>query len=713
MEFQFSRDKYFAYIFSLIIFMDILVISDFPFLRQIFGFLFLSFIPGFLILRILKLNEIGFTERFVLSIGLSVFFLMFFGIILNNISLKFGYVTPLSPMFLLTVFSIIFIVLLILGYTVNEESVNFSLNLTLNPLEKKFLIIPIILPTLSLFGIYVMNTTNSNVLLMFLFLLVPSYVVFVSISKEAFPVKLYPIVIFLISISLLLLLPLRSNNIIGVDIHLEYCMFQKVLSELHWANFKESTLDSCLSISLLPTIYKSFLNLDPIFLFKLLYSLIYSVSPLVVYIISNKYFEESYSFLASCFYMFQSNFLLTEYNARTNIAILFFGLSMMVLFNERINSVSKKVLLLTFMISCLFSHYSTTYIFFFILIGSFILNNLFFLKYASKYNVNSIVSLTTISLFFILIFFWYGQITDIAFNSAIHFLEKSVSSLHELFIEESRQTDLQAMFGKDITQKGIPHKIHFIVTWLSFLFIGVGTLSTLLNFNEFKFLKVKIKNISCLNKVFDTEFFTISISCLGLLFAIVVIPIVSVGYSLERLYALTITILSTFFVVGGFILAKYLNIPSRLLILLVLIPYFLSVSGFTYQVFGFPNNIILNSDGNQYDSLYVHDQDKYGTIWLKLHSDNETLVEADYYSKYQLISQAGFPIRSINSDRLPFHKKLYGQYIYLRYYNCIDKKLYGYDKNLKLSGEFDLSDYDSTFRRECLIYSNGGSKIYA
>lgn len=713
MEFQFSRNKYFAYIFSLIIYIDILVISDFPFLRQIFGFVFLSFIPGILILRILKLNKIGFTEKFVLSVGLSISFLMLFGIVINNFSLGFGYVKPLSFIFLLIAFNILFLTLLIIGYKVNEEPVNFSLNLTLTTSEKKFLVIPLIFPTLSLFGIYVMNTTNNNVFLMLLLFLIPSYVAFVSVSHKTFPVRLYPIIIFLISMSLLLLLSLRSNDIIGVDIHLEYYMFQKVLNGLHWVNFKEFTLDSCLSISLLPTIYKSFLNLNSIFLFKVLYSLIYSISPLVIYIISNKYIDKSYSFLASCFYMFQLNFLFTEYNARTNLAILFFGLSIMVLFNEKIGNVNKKFLLIVFMISCLFSHYSTTYIFFFILLGSFIFENILSLQYKHKYKINSTTSPALILLFFILIFFWYGQITETPFNNAIHFIENSISSLNAIFIDESRQTDVQALFGEKITQKGVPHKIHFICTWISFLFIGVGMITSLLHFKDLLFSKDKFKNILCLNKTFDIEFFLVSVSCLGLLFAIVIIPNVSVGYNIDRLYALTLTNLSIFFVIGGIILSKYLNIKPQFLLLIVLIPYFLSISGVTYQVFGAPNNIILNSDGGQYDILYVHEHESYSAKWLKSHSDDEVKIRADLYGMYRLASQAGYSIYSVNTQNLTLNKKFGNDYLYLRYANVVKNRILNYDQNSKTYSTVDFYKLEPILlcRGSC-IYNNGGSEIY-
>jgi uncharacterized membrane protein len=44
---------------------------DIPILRQIVGFIFLTFVPGLLILRILKIRNVGVIESLLYSVGLS------------------------------------------------------------------------------------------------------------------------------------------------------------------------------------------------------------------------------------------------------------------------------------------------------------------------------------------------------------------------------------------------------------------------------------------------------------------------------------------------------------------------------------------------------------------------------------------------------------------------------------------------------------------
>jgi uncharacterized membrane protein len=277
MRLEFGAKEWFMSVVSMLVLTDLVILLDIPFLRQILGFLFITLLPGLLIVQVLKINKLEVTEKVVLLVGLSISFLMFFGLFINSLSLIIGYKTPLATIPLLISFNIAFVALAIIEYKINEDVLYSIPDLNLTVSEKLFLIIPIFFPVLSIFGMHMMNTTNNNIILMLLIFLISSYVTFVCFFNQKFPERLYPVVIFLISISLLLLLSLRSNHIIGVDTHMEYYFFQTTLNRLHWSVFGHSTLDACLSISLLPTIYKSILNINSEFLFKILYSMMYSI----------------------------------------------------------------------------------------------------------------------------------------------------------------------------------------------------------------------------------------------------------------------------------------------------------------------------------------------------------------------------------------------------------------------------------------------------
>ena len=721
MVLKFGAKKWFVFGISVLLLTDLAIFFNIPFLRQILGFLFLTILPGLLILQILKLDKIGLTEKFVLSVGLSVSFLMFFGLLINNSSLGLGYETPLATISLLISFNLAFLVLAIIGYMTNKDGV-FSLpNLNLSSSEKAFLIVPILFPPLSIFGIHVMNTADNNIILIFLLLLIPIYVIFVCLLNQKFPKRMYPVVIFLMSISLLLMLSLRSNHLIGVDTHREYYYFQITLDNLHWSVFGHSTLDACLAISLLPTIYQSILNISSEFLFRVLYSLLFSISPLVIYILSKKYIGELYGFLVSFYFMSAQNFLWTTFHARTNTAILFFALAMMTLFNDKIDPLRKRILFIVFMASCMVSHYSSTYIFFFIMVGMFIGIEML----SKKYTFKKVVSLTIVVLFFSMIFFWYSQVTETAFNAGVVFIETTLSNLNRFFIEEARGGGTMAMLGEGIWQKGIPHKIEFIFSWLTLTFIGIGIITLIRRYKEMSFPELNFKKPDFLKDKFEVTYSVVALVCSGLFVAIVLTPFITVGYSLDRTYLFGIVVLSVFFVIGGIIVAKHLNkllskkifvenkreVQAYVIILLVLVPYFLSTTGVTYQMFGVPRAIFLNSEGNAYDMYYVHDQESYGAKWLKVHSQDKTRVYTDFYGRFGLVSQAGFSPNSINWYSLGHHKKIDG-YIYLRCYNVVNDKLVGRNESSHILTSYNLTEYDDVFVGRNNIYNNGGSEVY-
>lgn len=60
------------------------VLLDVPVARQIICFVYFTFIPGFVFLKILKLEKLDAVETVLFSVGLSVAFLMTAGILMNE-----------------------------------------------------------------------------------------------------------------------------------------------------------------------------------------------------------------------------------------------------------------------------------------------------------------------------------------------------------------------------------------------------------------------------------------------------------------------------------------------------------------------------------------------------------------------------------------------------------------------------------------------------
>ena len=730
-----NAKNYLLIIISILLLTDLAILLNIPFMRQILGFLFLTILPGLLILQVLKLNKIEYTEKFVLSVGLSISFLMLFGLLINNLSLSLDYETPLSTISLLISFNIAFIIFAIIGYKVNKEPI-FSLpNLNLSTTEKAFLIVPILFPALSIFGMHVMNTTDNNIILMFLYLLIPAYVIFVCFFNQKFPKRLYPVVIFSICISLLLIYMLRFPHIHGRDVHTEYYLFRTTLNNLHWSIVLHCTYDACLSISLLPAIFQSIMNVNAQeYLFKGVCVSVCSFSPLAVYIISKRYIGESYAFLASFFFILQGAFLMAVRNPRTGIAVFFAALAVMVFFNDKIDPLKRRFLFIIFILSVVVSHYSTAYLFFFMILFTWFVVEIF----PKRYALNKKITLTGVLLFFAFIFFWYSQITAVPFNAGIRYFENTFLSLNNFFIEELRNQGYEQLVGRGL-EYGIVSRMHFFVTWGSFILIGIGVLTMLKRYKEMVSISnIKVKKPDFLKTKFEVEFLTMALACAGILVLTVALPYVSTGYGIDRLYSLVIIILSVCFVIGGLTLSKQTfkksliknlslkkkalpkkqkeggkentEVRAYLIVLLILIPYFLMVTGVTHQIAGMPFSIVLNSMGERYEREYLHDQESYSAKWLKNYAEKSGVLYTDRFGFHKLVSQGDFSPRSVDSTTFFKHKKIRG-YIYLSYNNVVTDKFVA-KRPVSNRTVFNMSDYADVFVGKNEIYDNGGSEVW-
>ena len=736
---KFGAKKCFAFIITILLLTDLAIFLNIIVLRQILGFFFLTILPGYLILLVLKLNKIEFTEKFVLSVGLSVSFLMFFGLLLNNSLLGLGYKTPLSTAPLLISLNLVAIASIFVAYQMNKTTVFSFPDFNLSTPEKAFLVIPTLFPALSMLGTHLMKTADNNIILMFLLFLIPLYVAFVGFFNQKFPKRLYPVVIFLISVSLLLIFMLRFPHICGHDVHEEYgSYFQTTFDNLHWSVFGHSALDACLSISILPTLFQSIMNVNAQeYLFKSVYVSICLFGPLAIYVIAKKYIDELYAFLASFLFMSQSTFLSVAGSARTNVAIFFVALTVMVFFSDKIDPLKRKILLIVFMFSIVISHYSTAYIFSFVLLFSWFATKIFSTKYIFKKNI----TLRLVMSLLIFIFFWYSQVTETAFDSGVHFVSSTVADLNNFFIEESRSTQFGNLVGEELTYP-ILSVAHLAVTWCIFILIGVGALTMLIRCKEMVVISnINLKKPDFLKTKFEMEYLVMALVSSGLLVAMVVLPHVSVGYGIQRVYSLAIVILSVCFFIGGMTLSEkkfreslIINATPKLLlkkmgftkrnycqrnnednasriraypiILLILIPYFMFQTGAMHQICGIPAAYTLNSEGDGYDIEYLHDQESCAAKWLKESVEDDFMIDAaDFHGARKLISQGEFPRRRIYYKRFFKHLKIKG-HIYLSYNNVVNDKLVVEEET------YNISEYSDTFIDKNKIYDNSGSEIW-
>ncbi len=679
------------------------VLLDIPVLRQLGGLLFLTILPGLLLLFLLKLNKLALAEKIVLTVGLSIAFLMFFGVMLNQACLYFGYVTPLSTNTLMLSLNLALVGLLVAAYIRNKEAfLSFPFHFELNTKGKLLLLLPSIFPLLSIAGTRLLNVSDNNAVLLAFLFLVPISVTLIVFQSHKVSKDIYPIVIVMIGAALLSMFWLRSEYILGHDVHVEYYLFHTTLLNSHWTATEASFLSSSLGITLIPAIYQSVLNLNGVeYLFKGVFTLICTLTPLIVYVISEQYIGKRMALLAALFFVSQGVFLQAPGSPRTNLSIFFFALSIMVLFHKGIG-VNQRALFIIFTAATIVSHYSTTYIFFFLLLSTYLLVLIF-----RKYTLSKTITLGSLMLFSTMIFIWYLQVIPSTFKSGAQFIAQTMETLYLFAVEEARSPDISTLVGKGLAEKIIISQINFVIHWATFAFIGAGIIGTLIKRREMiSAPQYRDSSPAFLQSKFQTEFFLFTLVCSGMLVAVIALPFVSIGYGIQRVYCQMAVISSCFFVLGGILLSKYIRASPRLLVLLILVPYFLFTTGTIYEVFGVHASYCLSSKTQNYSHEFGQAHDSQAAQWLKGHIEGKSriYVPASYFGG-KLVSQGKISPRLVKQIVFREHEEING-YLYLSYNNVVNEAFVG-------GGEsHDINDYSNMIVGKNKLYDNGGSEVY-
>lgn len=710
-----------------VVLFDLVIRFDVPILRQAIGFLVLSLLPGGLAVALLRLENSGSLEKVVLAFGTSIALMITGGLLYNQFSLFFGLPDPLSTRLLVGVVDLVVLVLAAAWYW-RHAGQEIEVQVPVLTAADKALLIPaVLLPALIVVGMDLMNTTGNHQMLIALLLGVPVLAGATACAHARIARGVFPAMILSLSLSLLLLLALRSNHIIGTDSHMEYYTFMMTLENAHWSVVGSAQVDACLSVSVLPAICQQILMVAPEMLFKVLFCLIFAATPLVIYLISNQYFKEVYAFLAAVFFMFQAQFLAAASNARTFLAILFLALTLMVLLSRDIPPLKARFFLYLFIAGAVFSHYSTSFLFFFILVLARIGTQVLALRYPLRPSP----PLDVLAYFFGLMYVWYAMITVVPAEMLAEFVRKTVDSSSNFLDPTSRGSDVQKLFGSRVAERGLPYHVQFVLTWASLAYIGVGMLSLLVRFLKDRGAQGGTFHQPFVKRPCGGVFITLATISSLILGMMIVLPYVSSGYEVSRVFPISNIILSMVFVTGGVVIAGvFWGIGSRvrslrrrpaprttsssnsqlqftlIVLLVLLVPYFYSVSGVVHTMSGDPRDILYHDEGPQYDMKYVHDAEFSSAQWLHRHMDPEFMVFSDGYGASTLRSLGPMHHEKVASF-VQYGWVPRKSYVYLRYLGVVEGYLIDFDTLYR-----PVSEYSYIYEMKNKVLSNGGSEVW-
>ncbi|MEM2145593.1 MAG: DUF2206 domain-containing protein [Candidatus Jordarchaeaceae archaeon] len=576
-----------------IVFLIIMSISLFglelPFIRQIVVFTYLTFLPGFLFLRIIKVKGTGTIEIILFSVGLSLSFLMIIGLLVNVTYPILGFHQPLSIMPLTVTIIIVTGILYILNCFMSMESFDKgnSVSLKLKPVPLMTLLL---LPFLSVLGACILTYYHSSFLLAILIIII-SLVTFLATLDIGVPKRYYILLVYSIGVALLFHKTLISEGLVGVDVRGEYSLAYSVASNGYWDHTSHSFSinNSLLSISILPVIYSILMNISLIWMFKLIYPIFFSLVPVGLYYVFREQSDEKTAFLSAFFFMsLHTFFMVMPSTTKQMIAEVFLSLIILLMVNKRISSLKKRALSIVFAFSMIVSHYGISYLFMLTLIPVLLLLKM--LKSIKENYENlkhhDIMTKTFVGLFFVMSIAWYIYVSNATtFESFVLIGNHIYNSIYAEFFElESREGAVRKLLGLE-PALSIWRQIGYGYYLLTQFFILVGLLALVralvkgkryLNFNDvhvaFSFVNV-------------------------LWLAAALLPHFSSYMGISRLYHVMLFFLSPFCILGGKAFFKYTlkkvksiqanrRMLDSILIFAVLLPYFFFSTGLVFEVVG-------------------------------------------------------------------------------------------------------------------------------
>jgi uncharacterized membrane protein len=644
-----GRRKYLLFFSLFLLVTNAGILLDIPGIRPIFGFAFLTIVPGLLVMALLQAGRLTMTAKLVLGAGISISIVYLVGIVENIVLFSSGIETPLATIPLLLVFDAVLVLLFLVAWPKLPEFPKISLHLKGE--EKIIVIISVFLPVLGIVSMFVMNRSGNYAGVVLLYAVITVLIIAISLRRHQIPERIYPFVIFCAGLSILLLLPFRSSHLIGLDTHLEYYVFQITNQALHWRILGLPGLDSSLSISLLPVIYQSLLGSDPEMLFKVLYPLFFSVAPLALFCFVRKYLSAYFAFLCALFFVFQEMFLYTELNARTSLAILFFILIIFVTFTRSLHSRDKTILMVFFMFSCVVSHYSTTMIVFFIFTATLLMyyaGTTLLRRFGSTTGLRHLDPYFPVSyflIFSIMILAWYSLVYGRTFFLIVTYMQTSANLLNDYLLFETTSREVDIALGKYAFSAS--KWIKFGTYWSMIGIIFFGAVRTVLQFRTCISFRPRwmrpdpdFRPGSVVQERIDFEYVLLSVAFLILLSLSIIISPIIAGYNLSRLFLNAIPLLSIFFIIGCVTLASLVRFRRPwIFIIAFLVLLSICTSSLVDPMFGQPGIVTISTRGDNYDMYYVHDSEAAAAVWMNQHGLIMRGIFTDLSGDSRLISQ--------------------------------------------------------------------------
>jgi len=709
-----------------------------PFITQVIGLVYALFIPGIIILRILRLHRLGTIRTILYSVGISICFLMFFGFAMNLVLPKIGIPNPMGKLPIILSVFIAQSFLCVIAFLRDQKFVATN-RINWDWLYSPVIYVLILLPLLAVLGAQLVNIYDSNILLMCLMILLV-IIPIILIFTKLLPAKYYGLAIWVIALSLLLHRSLISQFLWGADVVGEFAAFRMVEMNSIWLPNAPNLIvayNVTLSVTILPVMLSKLTSIQGLWIFKLIFPMIFSFVPLAIYEMLRGQFSEKAAFLAAFFamslYSFYTTFLQVEKQLIATLLVAFFALLML---DKDMTPRKRTFLLAVLGIGVIVSHYSTAFLLA-IIVAVTVFGLLILRRKSNSLTIGLAITLVAVSLL------WYGfQANGAVLKQFVGMGGKAVevSAASSVNAASANIADNEAQQLLSQGSVNMPDSMRYLYI-ITQIFMTLGFV--IIAWQWIKGKKQKISN----------EFMAFTFLFLCLLVVELILPDFALVIALDRIYFVCLIFLSPFFIVGvEWLMLNAKSILSKLawkekisLLLNTIIPseitrltavimavflaiFFLANTGFIYELAGQPlaTSIALNRD--QADFTIFSEAEFTGARWVEQYAQNLNTIFYDNipYHLFGYLDATSNNITGITPGNIIYREPAddfvvatdipKGSDIYLRDYNIEENKLsLGWPSyqtvDPKLISIDSLGTFTSVFNSSDVIYTDGKSEI--
>ncbi len=700
-------------------------------------------VPGYLLLMLMPSKKCNPLSGGLFSFGLSIFLLLTTGLLINELHWIVGLSRPLTPHNLLLGLNCVILIEILLLATIGKQSTSLALRIYRpRPADIYILVTSLIIIASSVFGANLLNSSGSNSLAIASTVLVglmPLYIIF---SRNHISQWSYIIALPSMAISLLFLSSLRGSFLSGSDVLNEFHAFQIVVQQGFW-NISQTHIayNSCLSVTILPRFLSTISGRSGLYVFRVIIQLIFSFSPLIVFVIVRQFIKPTLAFLGAVSFLAFNDFISSMPNhVRQEIALLFFVLMILAITSREFSLKARKTLMLLFGLAMVVSHYSTAYIAVMLLIGCVIVQfsgNSIKSEVAKKYFISNkgVVVSGYVTLVLVLsTIFWYSQIFT-STSGPITYI-KTVTSQIILGRYDNQQTSgtsLQSQFNIFTTPAS---NIHLFDKYVKNNTVDTKNYSPRLlslPVTTGKLTPVFMNNLlQILTQIWDKGYKFLALA--GMLFFIFarkrlpkrldgtyrglvvasalviaisfVLPSFDLNYGQDRLFQQLLVILAGTLVYVTYTIFGYRKVLTYHFLAIFLGVYVLISGGLLGQISGgAPIPLQFNNYGDDYDRYYVHNSEVLSAKWLE-NQHGPFPIYGDVYAinRINLVTTDLNPIISLVPSQIANHS-----FIYYDYSNTMDDVTYASYENNVLSFAAPTTYLQLNTNK---VYDNGSSQVY-